>query len=124
MQTIVYRYLAVEAGAALNGGEPPAPEQVEMVYWFAQSNGATQRFAFDAAQHAAARTHLAGLIAQIAARTDPVWPLTADQNLCRLCNYRSLCERGIEAAFLDKLEDDFEPLEAGFDLEQIAEVEF
>lgn len=124
LQTVVYRALAVEAGAALNGGQPPAADQVEMIYWFAQSNGATEHFAYDHTQHSATLAYLGDLIAEIAGRTEPIWPLAGDQDQCRFCNYRSLCERGVKAAFLDELEDDLEPFESVFDLEQIAEVEF
>ena len=124
LQTIVYRYLAVEAGAALNENRPPEPEQVEMLYWFAQSNGETMHFAYDETQHESARTYLSTLISQVTAHTEPVWPLTADEKSCRFCNYRSLCERGARAGFFDDLEDDIEPFEAAIDLEQIAEVEF
>ena len=124
MQTVVYRYLAVEAGATLNEGQSPEPKQVEMIYWFAQRNGATTRFAYDEVQHDSARAHLLGLLSEIADHTEPVWPLTADEKQCRFCNYRSLCERGARAGFFDDLEQDFEPLEDVLDLEQIAEVEF
>lgn len=124
LQTVVYRYLAVEAGAALNDGQLPEPEQVEMIYWFAQMNGETVRFAYDKAQHSSARAYLLDLLSEIAAQSEPVWPLTADEKQCRFCNYRSLCERGAKAGFLDDLEDDFDSLEETIDLEQIAEVEF
>ncbi len=124
LQTTVYQSLAVEAGAALNGGQPPAPDQVEMIYWFAQSNGATERFAYDEIRHSAALACLGDLILETAACAEPIWPLTDDQDQCRFCNYRSLCERGVSAAFIDELEDDLEPIESLIDLEQIAEVEF
>ena len=124
LQTVVYRYLAVEAGAALNNGRSPEPEQIEMIYWFAQSHGQTVRFAYDQAQHDGARAHLLDLTSQIAAHAEPVWPLTAEESRCRFCKYRSLCERGAKAGFFDDLEDDIESLEDTIDLEQIAEVEF
>ena len=123
-QTLVYRYLAVEAGAGLNEGQPPQPSQVEMIYWFAQSGGATERFDYDCAQHDATRQHLAGLISQIAAHAEPVWPLTDDPSRCRFCNYRSLCERGVRAGFLEDFETEAEPDKDLIDLEQIPEVEF
>jgi CRISPR/Cas system-associated exonuclease Cas4 (RecB family) len=124
LQTIVYRYLAVEAGAALNEDQRPEPSLVEMIYWFAQDKGETVRYAYDETQHDSARAYLSDLISQIAAHKEPVWPLTTDERRCRFCNYRSLCERGATAGFFDDLEDDIEPLEAAIDLEQIAEVEF
>jgi hypothetical protein len=127
LQTRVYRYLAVEAGAALNGGRHPEPEQVEMVYWFAAHGGRSERFAYDAEQHAAGREVLAGLVAEIADRAErgePIWPLTPDREQCRFCNYRSLCERGVKAGRLENMEDDLESLDIEIDLEQVAEVEF
>ncbi|MGD8791420.1 MAG: PD-(D/E)XK nuclease family protein [Anaerolineae bacterium] len=124
LQTTVYRYLAVEAGADYFGGQRPGPEQVEMVYWFANHGGAVERFPYDAAQHAVAREELAGMVAEIDARQETIWPLTSDERHCRFCNYRSLCERGVRAGFLEDLEEDVEPAEIEINLEQIAEVEF
>jgi hypothetical protein len=124
LQTRVYRTLAVEAGAAFFGGQPPAPEQIEMCYWFANDHGRVEHFAYDAAQHAADRAYLAGLIEEIAARQAKIWPLTPDVKQCRFCSYRSLCERGVAPGFFGDLEDDLEPQPLAIDLEQIAEIEF
>jgi hypothetical protein len=124
LQTRVYRYLAVEAGADFNGGQRPQPDQVVMVYWFAEDGGAIERFPYDAGQHAADRVYLADLVAEVAAHQDPIWPLTADERQCRFCNYRSLCERGVKAGFLEELDEDLESPELEIDLEQVAEIEF
>jgi hypothetical protein len=124
LQTRVYRYLAVEAGAAFNGGRAPQPHQVEMVYWFAPSGGRTERFPYDAEQHAAGRESLQDLIVEIAGHREATWPLTPDERHCRFCNYRSLCERDVKPGFLEDLEDDLEMSEPEIDLEQIAEIEF
>lgn len=126
MQTLVYRYLVVRAGAALLNGHQPLPEQVEMVYWFADHGGATERFRYDSAQHEAAQEYLATLITEISGLRTDVWPLTPDRRHCRFCNYRSLCDRGVKAGFLDELADEIESpeFEHPIDLEQIAEVEF
>ena len=35
-----------------------------------------------------------------------VWPLTPNLDLCKLCRYRSLCDRGREAGAYDEIEDD------------------
>jgi CRISPR/Cas system-associated exonuclease Cas4 (RecB family) len=124
LQTIVYRYLAVEAGATFNDGQLPRPEQVEMIYWFAQQGGATRRFPYDARQHEASGEVLTTLVDEITAQHDPIWSLTTDERNCRFCNYRSLCERGVTAGFLQDLDDDLELPGLEIDLEQIAEVEF
>ena len=124
MQTRVYRYLVVEAGARHNGGQHALAEQVEMVYWFASSGGDTVQFTYDAEQHSANRDLLVSLIQEISAQQGSIWPLASDQRRCHFCNYRSLCERGVEPAFLKDLDSDLMETEAEFDLEQIAEIEF
>ncbi len=50
LQTRVYRYLLVRAGAALNGGQPLRPEQIEMIYWFANFPDEPERLRYDATQ--------------------------------------------------------------------------
>lgn len=124
LQTRVYRTLAVKAGAAFFGGQPPASEQVEMCYWFATEGGRVERFAYDAEQHAADLAYLSSLIEEIGARQAAIWPLTPDVRRCRFCNYRSLCERGVKPGFFQDLDEDLEPLPLEIDLEQIAEIEF
>jgi hypothetical protein len=124
LQTRVYRYLAVEAGASLSGGQSPTPEQVEMVYWFAQSSGDTRRFAYDGPQYVADGEYLSVLVRQIAGHREKIWPLTDDERHCRFCKYRSLCDRGVSAGLLEELDDDLEMDEIEIDLEQIAEIEF
>jgi CRISPR/Cas system-associated exonuclease Cas4 (RecB family) len=124
LQTRVYRYLAVEATAEFNGGRPPQPNQVEMIYWFANDGGATECFPYDADQHAADQRYLSGLVGEIAARDEEIWALTSDVRQCRFCNYRSLCERGVKAGFLADLDRDLELAEPEIDLEQVAEIEF
>jgi hypothetical protein len=124
LQTLLYRYLAVEAGAALVGGKAPRPEQVQLIYWFAQAEGQTERFAYDAQQHTTTRAYLAELIGEITSQRAPIWPLTADESQCRLCQYRSLCDRGVKPGFVEELEEDLEPDMFEIELEQIAEIEF
>lgn len=125
LQTVVYRYVLVEAGAHLNGGAIIAPEQVEMVYWFAVDPAHPIRFPYDAAQYAQDRDMLISLVGDIRARA--VFDKTADTHRCRFCVYRSLCDRGIEAGHEDEI--DAEPgdetsVDLDFDFDQIAEIEF
>jgi predicted RecB family nuclease len=125
LQTVVYRYVLVEAGTALNGGQPLAAEQVEMVYWFAE-HARAEYLPYSAEQHAADRDLLTGLIQEIELRQH--FELTEDQRRCRFCVYRSLCERGVRAgdAGEDRPDSGDEPDldELDFDFDQIAEVEF
>ena len=125
MQTRIYPYVLVEAGFHLNGEAPVAPEQIKMVYWFAEAPDDPQTFDYNTASHTRNRDDLTALIEEIAARDR--FDLTADSSRCRFCAYRSLCNRGVEAG--DERDIDFEdadpvndPLD--FDLDQIAEIEF
>lgn len=123
LQTIVYRYVLVEAGAYLNGGVPIEPEQVEMVYWFPEYPLQPEPFSYDQAQHQAAYDTISLLVREIAARS--VFELTQNTMHCRFCTYRSLCERGVEAGNLSEYENvEVEAIPFTFDFDQIAEVEF
>lgn len=124
LQTRVYRYVLVEAGHVLNSGQRLDPEQVEMIYWFAEFPAEPESFPYDAAQHAADAAFLSGLVAEIAAQ-DQAFPLTADANRCRLCVYRSLCERGGAAETSEPEEQDREgDLALTFDWTQIEEIAY
>lgn len=130
MQTIVYPYLLVRAGAYLNGGVPIQPEQVEMVYWFADAPDQPERFIYSTAQYQQDEQHLSDLINEINTRTE--FDKTAQEWRCKFCTYRSLCRRGIAAGSLDEIDDTMaadvigEDADADidFDFDQIMEVEF
>jgi CRISPR/Cas system-associated exonuclease Cas4 (RecB family) len=126
LQSIVYPYVLVEAGAAFNGGQPVRPEQATLVYWFADLPDDPLTLTCDAARHAADRERLTALIHEIEARDEEIWPLADDADrACKFCAYRSLCNRGSVAGDLDDLDEDLEPEEIlDVDLEQIAEIAF
>ena len=128
LQTRVYPYLLLHAGADLTGGRPLAPEQIGMVYWFAGFPDRPERFIYSAEQAAEDAAYLSGLVEQIAllAGGEGIWPLTPVEERCRFCVYRSLCDRGVEAGRLDETDyRDFEPeIEVDLDFEQVAEIEY
>lgn len=132
LQSVVYPYVLVEAGVAINGGQPVGPEQVSMIYWFADSPNDPLTLAYDAARHAADRERLLALVGEIEARCDEsleIWPLTDDiARTCKFCVYRSLCDRGRAAGDLEELGEldegpDLEDI-LDIDLEQVAEIAF
>jgi len=128
LQTRVYPYLLVRAGAHLDGGQPFEPAQVDMLYWFADFPADPARFTYDAAQYEADEAYLLSLIGEIVGRADNLsYPLTDDERRCRYCPYRSLCRRGVRAGAFEGAGDERE-LEDGFDIaldfEQIAEIEY
>jgi hypothetical protein len=126
LQTRVYPFVLVEAGAHLIGS-PIAPEQVGMIYWFANHPTDPETFAYDAAAHQANRDFLAGLTGEIRARDEAIWPLTEELFQCKYCIYRSLCERGVEAGPFDVEELDAEPpddFDFDLSLDEVEEIAF
>ena len=124
MQTRAYRYLLVQAGSHLNGGQALRPEQVEMIYWFADHPERPVRLPYDAARFQADGAFLEGLIEEIASREDG-FPPSPDGRHCPFCVYRSLCEQGVQAGDLQDFEDALvEEVVLGLELEQVGEVEF
>jgi hypothetical protein len=123
MQTRVYRALLVQAGAHLNHGQPFEPEQIEMVYWFADFPDEPARFPYTSAQFTRDWDSLLKLSEEVA--TASSYPLTEDRQKCLFCTYRSYCERGIRAGDLEQAEAEMEAEEL-FDVnfEQIGEIAF
>jgi hypothetical protein len=131
-QTLVYRYLMVRAGAYYLGWSPVEPEQVEMVYWFANFPTEPERFTYDAAQFAADEGMLTGLVDEIAAEREFPTVDEADRDrVCRYCVYRTRCWDDVAAGTFDGLFDEDTPTdteadggEIDLDFGQIAEVQF
>lgn len=123
MQTRVYQALLVNAGAHLNNGKPFEPEQIEMIYWFADFPNDPARFTYTAAQFKRDWDSLLKLSEEIASA--PSYPLTDDRQKCLYCTYRSYCERGIRAGNMEQAEAEMEAEEL-FDVnfEQIGEIAF
>jgi hypothetical protein len=124
MQTRVYRCVLAKAGQALYGGRPIEPEHVEMIYWFAEFPADPEVLAYDAAQFAQDWDYVSGLIAEIAGRTDLVFPSAVDKRHCRFCLYHSLCQPGAALDSLDPGEPDAEDISLEFDLEEITEIAY
>ena len=121
MQTRVYRYVLVQAGAVLNGGRPIPPEQVSLVYWFAEFPAEPEVLPYDSAQHADDIALLTRLVDEIAARTEAEWPKTSEETRCKYCTYRSLCNRGVAAGTGD--ESDVE-LDLEITLSEVEEIAY
>ena len=123
MQTRVYPALMVHAGAHLNNGKPFEPEQIEMVYWFADFPDEPARFTYTSAQYQRDWDTLLKLADEIISASS--YPLTEDRQKCVFCNYRSYCERGTQAGDVEQAEAEMEAEEL-FDVnfEQIGEIAF
>jgi hypothetical protein len=140
LQTRVYRYLLVRAGAYLNDGTPFQPEQVHMVYWFANFPADPAWFTYDAVQFDADEVYVASLIEEIREeaerRGSGDFPLTSQERHCRFCPYRSLCRREVERGGFEELGEEsglvdealselsWRSFDVSLDFEQVAEVEY
>jgi CRISPR/Cas system-associated exonuclease Cas4 (RecB family) len=124
LQTRVYQALLVQAGAYLNEGVPFQPEQIEMIYWYADFPSEQAHFPYNAAQYIRDWDALTGLIHEIEHHEH--FPLTEDEKKCAYCPYRSYCNRGEIAGTLEADEAESETTSSGFNInfEQIAEIEF
>ncbi len=128
LQTLVYPYLLALAGAHLNDGQPIAPEQISMIYWFAGDPTQPEVFTYDRAMFDQAGERLRAFAAAIEARpAEPdAFPKTEDEMRCAFCTYRTLCGRGHLAGDVLATELDTEAESFTFDLalDQIAEIAF
>ena len=122
-QTRVYRALLAQAGAHFNHGKPFAPEQIEMIYWFADFPTEPARFIYKTDQYKRDWDALTKVANEITGASD--FPKTDQVSKCSYCPYRSYCNRGIRAgdAADAGLETEAEEL---FDInfEQIGEIAF
>ena len=122
-QTRIYRALLAQAGAHLNNGKSFAPEQIEMIYWFAEFPNEPAHFPYNATQFKRDWDALEKLADEIT--TASSYPQTDDRQKCSYCPYRSYCDRGIRAGDLADAENEMEAEEL-FDVnfEQIGEIAF
>ena len=127
LQTRVYRYLIVKAGSYLNRNEPIHPEQVEMIYWFANYPGRPEHLGYDDVQYRADDEFLNCLVEEIEGLKEDEFDLTDRNERCRYCCYRSLCLRGVRAGGIDSFREELESSD-DFDTDlasnQIAESEY
>lgn len=122
-QTRVYRALLVMAGAHLNKNLPFAPEQIEMIYWFADFPAEPANFPYNEAQFKRDCDALTKLAREIESAS--AYPKTDDRQKCNYCPYRGYCDRGIRAGDMEDVETEMQAEEL-FDVnfEQIGEIEF
>jgi hypothetical protein len=119
LQTVVYPYLLVLAGACLNGGAPLLPEQVAMVYWSAEHPETPVRFDYSLRQYERDGRLLQDMVGQIATCGAEAFTPTPQESDCRFCVYRSYCGRGERAGSLDEAGDPGDLSDFSLDLSQV-----
>lgn len=123
-QSILYPYLLARCAGEVWPGYDIHPENIRMVYWFANFPDAPVELQHSSDLQDDHEKSILALIETIRAKEKiDEFPLTEEESRCRYCVYRSLCNRGIEAG-TDALDLGDEGLE-GFelDIDQIQEIE-
>ena len=135
-QTRLYPFLLTHAGSQLLAASTIGqkadlqPDQISFLYWFPAFPETPLSFPYSASQFRRDRDDLASLlrtIMRLAAKPSPEsFPLTPDENNCKFCIYRSLCDRGIQAGAqeVENNEEENDLLAINFDFDQVAETEF
>ena len=127
LQTSVYPYLLIQAGAEINAGEKIIPNQIAMAYWFCDHPQNPAWFPYSQMKYEADQEFLKVMIKQIANTDGESFQKTENEKSCAFCVYRSLCERGDKAGTLDDFDSfgEGEPqVDFDVDFDQIQEIEF
>ena len=101
-----YRDPLVRAAWPWNHGQPLRPEQIEMIYWFANFPDEPERLRYDATQFEADGRYLMEMAAKITQREDEVFPLTDDLRRCLFCVVPLAVPPRVEAGDLDAADTD------------------
>lgn len=123
LQSRIYPALLALAGNALNGGTPIAPQSIEMVYWFSADPAHPERTVYSPERFEQDLAELQALTGEIERLGAEDFEMTADEQACRFCTFRSLCARG-PAGRVSEWEAEFDPAGPDLDLDQIAEIRF
>lgn len=121
LQTKVYLSLLIQAGKQLNHNQELKPDQIKMMYWYAEYPDEPCIINYSASQFNQDWQLINELIKKISAKQS--FPLTENEKLCGFCQYRSYCKRGTTASENNSVEID-EILTFEVNLEQIQEIEF
>jgi CRISPR/Cas system-associated exonuclease Cas4 (RecB family) len=128
LQTRIYPMISVSAACAWNIHSPWQPEQIEMMYWFSDFSNQIERFQYSQNQYQADISYITKIINEINSLDEKPWVKTNHEKRCRFCNYRSLCERGIQAGDWTEIEEEGDGETSlglmDIDLDQIGEIAF
>jgi hypothetical protein len=103
MQTRVYRWVVSQAASAILGA-PIAPEDIEMRYWFAGDPSPRIDLSYSQSELRADEFELSTLIQKI--QRDEEFRRTDDENICRVCGYRSISRPEQQPVMISSIEDD------------------
>lgn len=119
MQTLLYPVVAYDSAAkALNMPGSLEPADISLWYWFPAYPEKRLEFPQTPKTIANNRALLENLIREIAVKTPGDFAKTSHVERCAFCPYRSLCERGSAAGYIDEDETlDVDALIANLDFD-------
>jgi CRISPR/Cas system-associated exonuclease Cas4 (RecB family) len=118
IQTRLYPFLLTLSGAQWNNNQSILPSQIEMVYWFANEPENIDSFSYSEKQFQEDKEFFINLIDTIENKKPGEFELTDNEKLCKYCQFRSLCNRGISPGNVDE-----EIFDLDYFLEEISEID-
>ena len=119
IQTRLYPLLLTSGGKQWNNGQNIQPDQIEMIYWFANYPNEPESFLYSEQRYQEDLFYIQDLVEQIEKTKPGEFLLTENRNRCKFCNYRSLCGRGTTPGSMTELED----LDLEYLYEEIEEID-
>lgn len=104
MQSRVYPYVLMKASSDFSHENLIVPEQVRMIYWFANFPSDTEQLYYSREQYNQDEAFFLNLVDIINHKSENDFPLTHNEGYCKYCIYRSLCNRGVQAGDFDSAE--------------------
>jgi len=127
VQSTLYPFLAYETRINIFPQTSMLQHQDQsMEYWFPGFPESTIAQEYSASFHTNNRVMLSTLISEISQKEPGDFEKTSNNKRCAFCQYRSLCERGIQAGSSEDAENETESNWVSDDLnfDQIEEIEF
>lgn len=103
LQTKVYRWVVSRAASEILG-ETVVPEDIEMRYWFVGDSSPRVDISYSHSQLIADELEISTLIQTI--KRDEKFQRTDDENICRVCAYRSISRPEQQPVATSSIEDD------------------
>lgn len=101
------------------------PENVSLLYWFPAFPEKSLNFAFSDEIYSSHKNYLSSIIREISQLHQGAFRKTEDLKRCKFCQYRSLCERGIDAGNMDNIaETELEGLIENLSFDESEEISY
>jgi hypothetical protein len=127
IQSVLYSFIAFETRSHIfPGSDHLNQEDFSLKYFFPAFPEETITLEFNSSTLATNQAILLGLIREISNKEPGSFEKTTNEKRCAYCQYRSLCERGIQAGKLDneEVKPEIDTVLENLDFDQIEEIPF